>query len=101
MKHSLITFAVALLAAAPAMADQALAKSRSCMACHGVEKKIVGPSFKDIAARYAGQSDATNLLAGKIIQGGSGVWGPVPMPANNQVSPAEAQKLATWVLSLE
>lgn len=101
MKRSMITVALALSVIAPAMADQALATSRNCMACHAVEKKLVGPSFKDIAAKYAGQSDATAKLAGKIVKGGSGVWGPVPMPANNQVSEADAQKLATWVLSFK
>ena len=101
MKRLMITFALALSAIAPAMADQALATSKSCMACHAVERKLVGPSFKDIATKYAGQGDAATNLAGKIIKGGSGVWGPVPMPANNQVSEADAQKLATWVLGLK
>ena len=101
MKRLMITFALALSAIAPAIADQALATSKSCMACHAVERKLVGPSFKDIATKYAGQGDAATNLAGKIIKGGSGVWGPVPMPANNQVSEADAQKLATWVLGLK
>lgn len=101
MKRSLITLVLALSTAAPAMADQALAAAKNCMACHAVEKKLVGPSFKDVANRYANQSDATTKLAGKIIKGGSGVWGPVPMPANNQVSEADAQKLAAWVMSLK
>lgn len=99
MKRSMITVALALSASAPALADQALATAKNCMACHAVAKKLVGPSFKDIAAKYAGQGDATAKLAGKIVKGGSGVWGPVPMPANNQVSEAEAQTLAAWVLS--
>lgn len=101
MKRSLITLAMSVCAATPALADLALAKTRNCMACHGVEKKIVGPSFQDVAKRYAGQSEAAAMLAGKIMQGGSGAWGPIPMPANNQVSPADANKLATWVLSLQ
>ncbi|MBP7646522.1 MAG: c-type cytochrome [Comamonas sp.] len=101
MKRSMITFALALSAIAPAMADQALASSKNCMACHAVEKKLVGPSFKDVASKYAGQSDAVNKLAAKIVKGGSGVWGPVPMPANSQVSEADAKKLAAWVLSLK
>lgn len=101
MKRSMITFALALSAIAPAMADQALASSKNCMACHAVEKKLVGPSFKDVANKYAGQSDAVNKLAGKIVKGGSGVWGPVPMPANSQVNEADAKKLAAWVLSLK
>lgn len=101
MKRSMITLALTLCVAAPAMADQALATAKNCMACHAVDKKLVGPSFKDIANRYAGQSDAAGKLAGKIVKGGSGVWGPVPMPANNQVSDAEAQKLAAWLLGLK
>lgn len=98
MKRTLITLALALGAAAPAMADLALAKSKNCMACHAVEKKLVGPSFKDVAAKYANQKDATDKLAAKIAKGSSGVWGPVPMPANAQVNDADAKKLAAWVL---
>lgn len=101
MKRSMITLALTLSVVAPALADQALATSKNCMACHAVEKKLVGPSFKDVASKYAGQSDAVNKLAAKIVKGGSGVWGPVPMPANSQVNEADAQKLATWVLSLK
>ena len=101
MKRSMITFALALGVMAPAMADQALASAKNCMACHAVQKKLVGPALKDVAAKYEGQADATGKLAVKIIKGSSGVWGPVPMPANNQVSEAEAQKLAAWVLTLK
>lgn len=101
MKRSLITLAMTLAVAAPALADQALATAKNCMACHAVEKKLVGPSYKDVANKYAGQGDAVNKLAAKIVKGGSGVWGPIPMPANNQVSEAEAQKLAAWILSLK
>lgn len=99
MKRTLITLALALTAAAPAMADLALAKSKNCMACHAVDKKLVGPAFKDVAAKYAGQKDATDKLAAKIIKGGSGVWGPVPMPANAAVNEADAKTLAAWVLT--
>lgn len=98
MKRTLITLALALGVAAPAMADLALAKSKNCMACHAVDKKLVGPSFKDVAAKYASQQDATEKLAAKIVKGGSGVWGPVPMPANAAVNDADAKKLAAWVL---
>lgn len=90
-----------LLAAAPAMADQALATSKACMSCHSVDKKMVGPAFKEVAARYVGQKDAQDKLATKVIKGGSGVWGPVPMPPNAQVSEADAKKLVGWVLSLK
>lgn len=93
--------ATALLVSAPAWADQALATAKACMACHTVDRKVIGPAFKDVAAKYAGNKDAPNFLAQKILKGGSGVWGPVPMPANTQVSDAEARKLATWVLGLK
>jgi cytochrome c len=99
MKRTLIALAVTLSAAAPAMADLALATSKNCMACHAVDKKLVGPSYKDVAAKYAGQKDAVDKLAAKIVKGGAGVWGPVPMPANAQVSDADAKKLAAWVLT--
>ncbi len=94
----------ALLAAAavmPAMADQALATAKNCMACHATDKKLVGPAYKDVAAKYAGQKDAVDKLAAKIMKGGSGVWGAVPMPANTQVNDAEAKKLAAWVLTVK
>ena len=94
MKRSLTILALTLSAAVPAMADQALATAKNCMACHAVDKKLVGPSYKDVAAKYAGQKDAVDKLAAKIIKGGAGVWGPVPMPANAQVNDAEAKKLA-------
>ena len=100
MKHALV-IAGALLASTPSFADQALAQSKNCMACHAADKKLVGPSYKDVAAKYANDKTAVDKLATKIIKGGSGVWGPVPMPANAQVSEAEAKKLAAWVLSVK
>ena len=99
MKRTLMIMASLAVLSAPALADEALAKSKNCMACHAVDKKLVGPSYKDVAAKYAGQKDAVDKLAVKIIKGGSGVWGPVPMPANAQVNEAEAKKLAAWVLA--
>src|SRR6478736_6279401 len=101
MKRALTALALALAAAGPALADQALATAKNCMACHAVDKKLVGPAYKDVAAKYAGQKDAVDKLAAKIMKGGSGVWGPVPMPANAQVNEAEAKKLAAWVLTLK
>jgi cytochrome c len=100
MKRALIAM-VAAAACVPALADLALATSKNCMACHAVDKKVVGPAYKEVAAKYAGQKDAVDKLAAKIVKGGSGVWGPVPMPANPQVKEAEAKKLAAWVLSLK
>jgi cytochrome c len=98
--HLSIAATLALLAG-PGWADAQLAQKKNCMACHQVDKKLVGPSYKDVAAKYAGNKDAPAMLAGKIMKGGSGVWGPVPMPANAQVSEAEARKLATWLLTLK
>jgi cytochrome c len=89
----------ALLFTAPAVADQKLAASKNCMACHAVDKKLVGPSYKDVAAKYAGQKDAVDKLAAKIIKGGAGVWGPVPMPANTQVTQEESKKLVAWIMT--
>lgn len=97
---TLIAGSVVLWAAAPAMADQALAASKSCMGCHGIERKVVGPAFKDVAAKYRTDKTAVDHLTLKIKQGGSGVWGKVTMPANPQVSDADARKLAVWILSV-
>ncbi|RIX85097.1 c-type cytochrome [Acidovorax cavernicola] len=99
MKRTMLMAVLGLGLAAPAFADLALATSKNCMSCHAVERKVLGPSFKDIAAKYKDDKGAANTLATKIIKGGAGVWGPVPMPANNQVSEADAKKLAAWVLS--
>lgn len=103
MKRALFTLIAAstVLVAAPAFADQALATAKNCMACHAVDKKLVGPSYKDVSAKYAGQAGAADKLAQKIIKGGSGVWGPVPMPANAQVNEADAKKLAAWILTVK
>jgi cytochrome c len=101
MKRALFALAALATLSVPALADQALATAKNCMACHAVDKKLVGPAYKDVAAKYAGQKDAVDKLAAKIMKGGSGVWGPVPMPANAQVNEAEAKKLAAWVLTLK
>ena len=95
-------FALAALAAmtlsSPAFANAELAQKKNCMACHAVDKKLVGPAFKDIAAKYAGQKDAVAKLSEKVIKGGVGAWGQIPMPANS-VTPDEAKTLVTWVLA--
>jgi cytochrome c len=93
--------AVTLLSATAAHADQALATSKNCMGCHAVDKKILGPAFKDIATKYKGDKTAADKLAAKIIKGGSGAWGAAVMPANPQVSEADAKKLVAWVLGLK
>ena len=101
MKRTLMTLAMALSVAAPAMADEALAKSKNCMACHAIDKKLVGPAYKDVAKKYAGQKDAEATLVTHVMKGSKGVWGPVPMPANANVNEAEAKQLVTWVMSLK
>ena len=102
MKRILVAIAAlvaGIAVATPALADMQLATAKNCMACHAVDKKLVGPSYKDVAAKYDGQKDAVEKLAVKVMKGGSGVWGPVPMPANAQVNADEAKKLVAWILS--
>ncbi|MEI7537692.1 MAG: c-type cytochrome [Comamonadaceae bacterium] len=101
MKAALLILLAGSLICAHALADQALAKSKNCLSCHAIDKKIVGPAYQDVARKYAGQKDAPDKLASKIMKGGAGVWGVIPMPVNSQVSEAEAKKLANWVLSLK
>jgi cytochrome c len=92
--------AAAVVLAAPARADEALAKKYNCLACHQVDKKVVGPAYKDIAKKYKGQSGAAALLAGKVKKGGSGTWGPIPMPPNAAVPDADLKKLVDWILKM-
>ncbi len=101
MKRSLMLSVLLLsgLVSTGAMANADLAKAKNCMACHAVATKLVGPAYKDVAAKYAGQKDAEDKLVGKVLKGGSGAWGAVPMPANPQVSEAEARTLVKWVLA--
>ncbi len=102
MKRSLmLSMMLSALVSTGAMANADLAKAKNCMACHAVATKVVGPAYKDVAAKYAGQKDAEDKLVAKVIKGGAGVWGAVPMPANPQVSEAEAKQLVQWVLSLK
>lgn len=101
MKALVATAAViGLLTAAPAFADADLAKKKNCMLCHQVDKKVVGPSYKEVSAKYKGQADAPAMLADKVIKGGTGVWGKVAMPPNTQVSPDEAKALVSWILAM-
>jgi len=100
MRKIALTIALAGLAVAlPAQANEALAKKNACMACHAIDKKLVGPSFKDIAAKYRGDKNAEAMLADKVKKGGSGVWGQVPMPPNAAVPEADIKTLVKWVLS--
>ncbi|GAB6050235.1 hypothetical protein JCM16106_10810 [Hydrogenophilus islandicus] len=84
---------------APALADEALAKAKGCMACHATDKKLVGPAYKDVANKYT-EADVPKLVQ-KVKTGGSGVWGPVPMPPHPQVAEADIEKIVRWVLTLK
>jgi cytochrome c len=83
-----------------ASADQALAQKNACMSCHGVDKKIVGPAFKEVAAKYKNDKAAPAKLAEAVKKGGKGNWGQVPMPPNPQVKDEDLKKIITWILSL-
>ena len=99
MKLVKILIGAAVLVSAPAFASKDLAQKNACLSCHAAERKLVGPSYQSIAAKYAGQKDAEAMLAASIKKGGAGKWGPIPMPAQAALSEADAQILATWVLA--
>ncbi len=99
LKQICMLAALTSLVSSPAFANADLAQKKSCLACHAADKKLVGPSYKDVAAKYAGQKDAVAKMAEKIQKGGVGAWGQIPMPANPQVSADEAKTLAAWVLA--
>lgn len=90
--------AAGILSAGAVQADEALAKSKQCMTCHQLDKKVVGPAYKEVAKKYTAKDEA--MLVDKVLKGGKGSWGPVPMPPN-KVTPEEAQKLVKWILSLK
>ena len=94
IQSALIASAIGL--SAPAMANMALAQKNGCMACHAVDKKVVGPAYQDVAKNYAGKS--ADELAKSIKAGGAGKWGPVPMPAQAALSDADAKTLAAWII---
>lgn len=108
MNKLMITAASAalLLMSGAASADDpgaamALAQKNACLSCHGVDKKIVGPAFKDVASKYAGDKGAHARLVTKVKTGGKGMWGEIPMPPNPQVSVADTDKIVSWILSLK
>jgi cytochrome c len=106
MKKWIVWFAAAgafALAGGSALAQDAqkLMKEKACLACHAVDNKLVGPAYKEVAAKYRSRKDAEDYLAKKIREGSTGVWGQVPMPPNATVSEAEAKVLAKYVLSLK
>ena len=84
----------------PAMAGIELAQKKNCLSCHMLDQKLVGPAYRDVAAKYAGRGDALSILASKVQKGGTGVWGTTVMPPN-PVTPEEARELVTWILSLK
>jgi cytochrome c len=94
-----IAFATAVLASPAAMADDALLKAKGCTACHANDKKLVGPAYKEVAKKYKGDAGAAAKLAEKVIKGGQGVWGPIPMPPN-KVTDDEAKKMVVFVLAM-
>lgn len=103
MKHAiaLALAGITAVAAAPAAAQSPddLLKKHACLSCHAADKKLVGPSYKDVAAKYRGQKDAEKILAEKIRKGGAGVWGQIPMPPNANVSDADLKVLVAYILS--
>ncbi len=102
MKAVLMTAAAALVLgmSGVAAANQGLAQKNACMSCHGVDKKIVGPAFKEISAKYKGDKTAHDKLVAKVKTGGKGVWGQIPMPPNPQVKDDELNKIVEWILTL-
>lgn len=90
-----------LASASNALASEALAKKYNCLACHTVDKKIIGPAYKDVATKYKGDAGAETKLISKIKKGGAGVWGQIPMPPNATVPDADVKTLVNWVLSLK
>lgn len=97
----LVGTAFAVTALSPALANPELAQKKACMACHGMDKKIVGPGYLEVAKKYKGQKDAEAKLVQKVLKGGGGVWGTMAMPANAHVNEAEAKQLVKWILSLK
>lgn len=87
------------VAATPALASEELAKKNGCLACHATDKKIVGPSYKEVAAKYKGDAKAEAMLIDKVKKGGVGTWGQIPMPANAAVKDEDIKALVKWVLS--
>jgi cytochrome c len=95
----IVVLAAAALAALPAFASTDLAQKNGCLACHSPDKKIVGPAFRDVAKKYSGQKDAEATVIKNIRSGGSGKWGPVPMPPQAALADADVKALADWVLA--
>ena len=95
-----IAVAAGFLFSTSAFASEDLAKAKGCMVCHKTDAKLIGPSYKEVAAKYAGQKGAVDTLAEKVIKGGVGVWGQVPMTPN-PISPEDAKKLVAWIMTVK
>ena len=102
-RHIVLAATAALAAtgasAMDAAAAKALATKSACLSCHAADKKVVGPAYKDVAAKHKGQADAVAVVAARIKSGGSGMYGPVPMPAQPNLKDDELKLLAAWVLA--
>ena len=105
MSYAALALAGVFASGAPAQAESApglaLAQQQNCMSCHSVTRPFMGPALHDVAAKYAARADAQTYLAHKIIDGSTGIWGQVPMPANTQLTPDQAAVLASWILTLK
>ncbi len=104
LRTLLASAALLTLASTPAMASQELATKKACLACHAIDKKVVGPAYQDVAAKYKGQKGIEAKLAEKVMKGSDPKalnWGTMPMPANAQVNEAEAKQLVAWILTLK
>jgi cytochrome c len=101
MRTTALLLTVAALAATPALANEELAKKNACTACHAIDKKMVGPAYKDVAAKYKGDKGAEAKLFEKVKKGGVGVWGQVPMPPNASVKDEDVKTLVKWILSIK
>jgi cytochrome c len=99
MKYVLVALTLSAAVVMPAFASKELANKSACMACHAVDKKVLGPAFQEVTKKYATQKDAATKLAASIKAGGSGKWGAIPMPAQAALSDADAKTLATWILN--
>ena len=98
LARAALALAALIACTGPAFANKALAEKNGCLGCHAAATKLVGPAYRDVAAKYAGDASAGAALAQSIRNGGSGKWGEVPMPPQKQVSEADAKKLARWIL---
>lgn len=101
MKTLPLLLCLAAIAATPALANEELAKKNACTACHAIDKKLVGPAYKEVAAKYKGNAKAQAMLEEKVKKGGTGAWGQVPMPPNANVKDEDIKTLVKWILGLK